>query len=211
MTQNYYDSITGLLCSSFHSSVLLEAIELRSLCFSKLDFRQMAKALQFQTRMSMICLYHVDIGVDQLKDIINSCPNLTQVVIDSSYIRSSSSSKKNNSISSTFTRCIPSSKFPLYSRRSTITTVSTSQDSSPSSLTTHILFPNLKYLELSGCTIIDQTANIIEENIIRGCCCLEHLVVTRCEGPVSLVSIFDTAIKTSKKLKSFTAQCLPTR
>lgn len=170
----------------------------------------MAKALQFQTRMSMICLYHVDIGVDQLKDIINSCPNLTQVVIDSSHIRSNSS-KKNNFMSSTFTRCIPSSKFPLYSRRSTIITAYTSKDSSPSSITTHTLFPNLKYLELSGCTIIDQTVNIIEENIIRCCCCLEHLVVTRCEGPVSLVSIFDTAIKTSKKLKSFTAQCLPTR
>lgn len=166
----------------------------------------------------MICLYHVEITGEQLQDVINTCPNLSQLVIHSSYIRSSDRSEKkyitssltpfkNNHKPSTIARCITPSKFSLYPRRSTTTTTS-NDNSQPRMITYNILFPKLTYLELSGCTIIDQTVNVLIESIIRCSCNLEHLVVEGCDGPISLVSIFDAAVKSSKTLKTFKAEFL---
>lgn len=166
----------------------------------------------------MICLHHVEITGEQLQDMINTCPNLSQLVIHSSYIsRSSGSSEKkyisssltpfkNNHTPSTIARRITPSKFSLYPRRSTTTT--SNDNSQPRIITYNILFPKLTYLELSGCTIIDQTVNVLIESIIRCSCNLEHLVVEGCDGPISLVSIFDAAVKSSKTLKTFKAEFL---
>lgn len=185
-------------------------VELRSLWCSRLDFPRLLKALQLQTRMSMICLYHVEITAEQLQDMINTCPNLSQLVVHSSYIRSSSSSSKNRYRSpSTPLKSHHTAKFSLYPRRTTTTNNDNNNNNQPRIITYNTLFPKLTYLELSGCTIIDQTVNVIAESIIRCSCNLEHLVVEGCEGPISLVPIFDAAVKSSKRLKTFKANFLP--
>lgn len=190
-------------------------IEFRSLCFSKLDFSRMCKTLRHQAKLSMICLHHVDITVNQLRHLFNTCPNLSQVVIDSSHIRSekkkTGASPSNHLIKNDHIRPITSSKLSFYSRRSTTTTTTNAnKDDCQSPIVTQTLFPHLTHLELLGCTIIDQTVSTIIEGVIRCCCSLEHLVVEGCKGPVSLVPIFDVAVKSCPDLKTFKAQFLPT-